>query len=98
MKSLAGDFEAFRERPKVRQRQLLKTLLFANAEKRIELNQFFKKLHQRHGLGYGDREAERVLAKDECDQKAFQANSPALSRDLTALVCCAAFQTDALMS
>lgn len=61
---------------------LLKTLLFANVEKRIELNQFLSKLYNRYGLVFGDREAEQVLAKDEFDKKAFQANSRRLEQRL----------------
>jgi hypothetical protein len=64
---------------------LLKTLLFANIEKRIELHQFLEKLHQRYGLVFGDREAERVLAKGEFDKKAFQANSRRLEQRLGSL-------------
>jgi hypothetical protein len=61
---------------------LLKTLLFANAEKRIELNQFLNKLHARYGFVFGDKEAEQVLPKDEFDKKAFQANSRRLEQRL----------------
>ena len=61
---------------------LLKTLLFANVGKRIELNQFLSKLHGRYGLVFGDKEAEQVLAKDEFDKKAFQANSRRLEQRL----------------
>ena len=61
---------------------LLKTLLFANVGKRIELNQFLSKLHGRYGLVFGDKEAQQVLAKDEFDKKAFQANSRRLEQRL----------------
>lgn len=61
---------------------LLKTLLFANVEKRIELHQFLEKLCRRYGLVFGDKDAERVLAKDEFDKKAFQANSRRLEQRL----------------
>ena len=64
---------------------LLKTLLFANVEKRIELHQFLENLHRRYGLVFGDKDAERVLAKDEFDKKAFQANSRRLEQRLGSL-------------
>lgn len=64
---------------------LLKTLLFANVEKRIELHQFLEKLHRRYGLVFGDKEAEQVLSKDEFDKKAFQANSRRLEQRLGSL-------------
>ncbi len=64
---------------------LLKTLLFANVEKRIELHQFLRRLHTRYGLVFGDREAEQVLAKDDFDKKAFQANSRRLEQRLGSL-------------
>ena len=64
---------------------LLKTLLFANVEKRAELHQFLEKLHRRYGFVFGDKDAERVLAKDEFDKKAFQANSRRLEQRLGSL-------------
>ena len=64
---------------------LLKTLLFANVEKRVELHQFLEKLHRRYGLVFGDREAEQVLAKGDVDKKAFQANSRRLEQRLGSL-------------
>ena len=64
---------------------LLKTLLFANVEKRIELHQFLGRLHSRYGLVFGDREAEQVLPKDEFDKKSFQGNSRRLEQRLSSL-------------
>ncbi|HEY1757089.1 MAG TPA: hypothetical protein VGG72_17070 [Bryobacteraceae bacterium] len=64
---------------------LLKTLLFANVNKRIELNDFLAKLHERYGIVFGDREAERVLAKGDFDKKAFRANSRRLEQRLGSL-------------
>lgn len=61
---------------------LLKTLLFANVERRIELHQFLNKLYRRYGFVFGDKEAEQVLPKDEFDKKAFQANSRRLEQRL----------------
>ncbi|MBX3319175.1 MAG: hypothetical protein KF890_04780 [Nitrospira sp.] len=64
---------------------LLKTLLFANVENRSELHQFLEKLHRRYGLVFGDKDAERVLPKDEFDKKAFQANSRRLEQRLASV-------------
>lgn len=64
---------------------LLKTLLFANVEKRVELNQLLHLLHRRYGIVFGDKEAEQVLAKDEFDKKAFQANARRLEQRLGSL-------------
>jgi len=64
---------------------LLKTLLFANVEKRIELHQLLAKLHARYGFVFGDKEAEQVLGKGEFDKKAFQANSRRLEQRLGSL-------------
>ena len=64
---------------------LLKTLLFTNVEKRIELHQFLARLHARYGLVFGDKEAEQVLSKDEFDKKAFQHNSRRLEQRLGSL-------------
>lgn len=64
---------------------LLKTLLFANVEKRIELHQLLAVLHSRYGLIFGDKEAEKVLSKDEFDTKAFQGNSRRLEQRLGSL-------------
>jgi hypothetical protein len=61
---------------------LLKTILFANVEKRMELHQFLEKLQQRYGIVFSDKEAERLLPKGEFDKKAFQANSRRLEQRL----------------
>lgn len=64
---------------------LLKTLLFANVEKRVELHQFLDILHRRYGLVFGEREAEQVLEKGNFDKKAFQANASRLEQRLGSL-------------
>ena len=64
---------------------LLKALLFANVEKRMELNQFLSLLWHRYALIFGDREAEAMLPKDEFDKKAFQANARRLEQRLASL-------------
>jgi len=64
---------------------LLKTLLFANVEKRMELGEFLALLYERYGLIFGDNEVEKVLAKDEFDKKAFQANARRLEQRLGSL-------------
>jgi hypothetical protein len=64
---------------------LLKTLLFANVDKRMELGEFLALLYERYGLVFGDNEVEKVLAKDEFDKKAFQANARRLEQRLGSL-------------
>jgi hypothetical protein len=64
---------------------LLKTLLFANVEKRTELHQFLERLHTRYGLIFGDKQAELVLSKGEFEKKAFQANCRRLEQRLGSL-------------
>ena len=64
---------------------LLRTLLFAIVEKRTELHQFLDTLFVRYGIVLGDKEAEQVLARDQLDKKAFQANSRRLEQRLASL-------------
>jgi len=64
---------------------LLKTLLFTNVKRRIELQQFLDLLFKRYGIIFGDKEAEQILVKDEYDKKAFQANSRRLEQRLGSL-------------
>jgi hypothetical protein len=64
---------------------LLKTLLFANVEKRTELHQFLEKLNDRYGIIFSDKEAEMILSKGDFDKKAFQANSRRLEQRLGSL-------------
>jgi hypothetical protein len=65
--------------------ELLRTLVFANVGRRMELHEFLKRLHVRYGFIFGDREAEKALRKDEFDKKAFQSNSTRLEERLSAL-------------
>ncbi len=64
---------------------LLKSLIFASVEKRVELNQFLNQLYQRYDIIFGDKEAEQFLSKNEFDKKAFQANSHRLEQRLGSL-------------
>ncbi|MCP4583788.1 MAG: hypothetical protein GY839_19430 [candidate division Zixibacteria bacterium] len=64
---------------------LLKTLLFANIKKRMELHFFLQRLWDRYGIILGDKEGEKILPKDEFDKKAFQANSQRLEQRLLSL-------------
>ena len=65
--------------------EFLKALLYANVEKRMELQQFLALMWQRYSLVFGDREAEAILDKDEFDKKAFQANARRLEQRLSSL-------------
>jgi hypothetical protein len=64
---------------------LLKTLLFTNVEKRMELHQFLEMLYRRYGIVFGDKQAEQVLSKGEFEKKAFQANCRRLEQRLGSL-------------
>ncbi|MGB7157404.1 MAG: hypothetical protein WBD40_05025 [Tepidisphaeraceae bacterium] len=64
---------------------LLKTLVLANVEHRLELGEFLRRLFDRYGLIFGDREAEVVLAHADHDKKAFQANARRLEQRLGSL-------------
>jgi hypothetical protein len=63
----------------------LKTVLFANVPRRMELGEFLERLFERYGLVIGEREANRVLDPDDYDQKAFQANARRLEQRLSSL-------------
>jgi hypothetical protein len=63
----------------------LKTLLYANVEKRTELHLFLDRLHSRYGLIFGDKQAEQALQKGEYEKKAFQANCRRLEQRLGSL-------------
>jgi hypothetical protein len=64
---------------------LLKTLLFANVQKRTELHQFLERLNKRYGIVFGDKQAEQVLPKGDFEKKAFQANCRRLEQRLGSL-------------
>jgi hypothetical protein len=64
---------------------LLKTLLYANVGKRMEFGEFLALMYERYGLIVGDLEVEKVLAKEEFDKKAFQANARRLEQRLGSL-------------
>ena len=54
-------------------------------EHRAELGEFLRRLFDRYGLIFGDREAEAVLAHADHDKKAFQANAARLEQRLGSL-------------
>ncbi|MGU3420731.1 hypothetical protein [Methylobacterium sp. D54C] len=64
---------------------LLKALILANVEVRMEFSAFLILLHERYGLVFGDREAAASLDAGDVDFKAFQANAERLERRLKAL-------------
>lgn len=63
----------------------LKALILANVERRMEHKEFLSKLFSRYGLVFGEREAERVLDREEFDKKAFQANAERFEQRLGSL-------------
>jgi len=64
---------------------LLKTLILANVDVRMDYSEFLALLFDRYGLVLGDHEAEKVLGEDEFDRKSFQNNSARLERRLRTL-------------
>lgn len=65
--------------------ELLKSLIFANVEDRVELNDFLVRLFDRYGLIFGDREAERALPSGSYEKKHFKANIRRLEQRLSSL-------------
>ena len=65
--------------------ELLKALILANVPNRMEYGQFLSLLFERYGFVFGEREAQLVLAADEIDKRAFQANSERLEIRLRTL-------------
>lgn len=65
--------------------QLVKTLLFATVDRRMEFGEFLACLFEKYGLVIGDREAEQVLLDDDFDRRAFQANARRLEQRLASL-------------
>jgi hypothetical protein len=63
----------------------LKTIIFANVPKRMELNHFLDHIGSRYGLIFGGKQAEQILASNDFDKKAFQANSQRLEQRLFSL-------------
>lgn len=64
---------------------LLKALVLANVGEHMEFSQFLSRLFDRYGLVFGEREAERVLARHDLDKRVFQANAERLERRLATL-------------
>ncbi len=64
---------------------LLKALIFANVERRMEFKEFLARVFDRYGFVFGDREAEQVLDREQFDKKAFQANAHRLEQRLGSL-------------
>jgi hypothetical protein len=66
---------------------LLKTLVLSTVEKRMELEQFLKRVADKYGIVIGNKEAERYaeVAQCEIDQKAFQKNSERLEQRLSSI-------------
>lgn len=65
--------------------QLIKTLLFATVEHRMEFGEFLHSLFMKYRLVIGAREAEQVLPADEFDSSAFQDNARRLEQRLVSL-------------
>jgi hypothetical protein len=63
----------------------LKSLIFANVQDRVELNDFLAMLFERYGLIFGDREAFKALPAESFEKKHFKANVRRLEQRLTSL-------------
>jgi hypothetical protein len=64
---------------------LLKSLILANVQNRMDYSEFLDLLYRRYGFVIGEREAIQVLSDDEFDRKSFQLNSGRLERRLRTL-------------
>ena len=65
--------------------ELLRALIIANVDTRMEFGAFLAQLYERYGLVFGEREARRVLNPEDFDKRAFQANSDRLEGRLKTL-------------
>lgn len=65
--------------------ELLRAIIMANVETRMEFGAFLAHLFERYGLVFGEREARRVLDPEDFDKRAFQANSKRLEGRLKTL-------------
>lgn len=64
---------------------LLKALILANVDTRMDYRALLARLYERYGLVIGEREARIALDPDDYDEKAFAANSARLERRLRTL-------------
>lgn len=64
---------------------LLKALILANVDRRMEFNEFLERLCDRYGLIFGDKAGGKFLRKEDIDQSAFRANARRLEQRLTSL-------------
>lgn len=64
---------------------LLKTIIFATVEQRMECSMFLQEIYKRYGFIIGDKEASLVLDNSECEIKAFQSNAKRLEQRLASL-------------
>jgi hypothetical protein len=64
---------------------LLKALVFANVESRMEFKDFLKRLHERYGFVIGEQHATSYIAEDQADLEDFAENAMRLEERLTSL-------------
>jgi hypothetical protein len=65
--------------------QLIRTLLFATVDHRMEFGEFLRMLFVKYRMVIGAREAEQVLPTEEFDSSAFQDNAKRLEQRLVSL-------------
>jgi hypothetical protein len=64
---------------------LLKALVFANVESRMEFKDFLNRLYERYGLVIGEQHAASYIAEDQADLEDFAENAMRLEERLTSL-------------
>jgi hypothetical protein len=65
--------------------QILRSLVFANVERRMEFQQFLSALHERYGFVIGHRQAGTFIDQGQSDQKSFEDNARRLELRLASL-------------
>jgi len=65
--------------------QILRSLVFATVERRMEFQQFLSVLHERYGFIIGHRQAGTFIDQGQSDQKSFEDNARRLELRLASL-------------
>jgi hypothetical protein len=64
---------------------LLKALVFANVQSRMEFKDFLKRLYERYGFVIGEQHAASYITEDQADLEDFAENAMRLEERLTSL-------------
>jgi hypothetical protein len=65
--------------------QILRSLVFANVERRMEFQQFLFVLYEKYGFVIGHRQASTFIGQGQSDQKSFEDNARRLEQRLASL-------------